>query len=288
MLAQVSIHTPTQGVTSPCWIPGRPIRFQSTHPRRVWLWKEGYERCWLRFQSTHPRRVWQESTSLSDSSNLFQSTHPRRVWLLSMLRFTYKDVSIHTPTQGVTMEYFLQYARYRFQSTHPRRVWLLSSSLKSATKNVSIHTPTQGVTHLRLPQRLIPMFQSTHPRRVWQKWNALLLKVRLFQSTHPRRVWHRGWHEQIPMLCFNPHTHAGCDRMEILENVLSIVSIHTPTQGVTVWTQPYTYRTFCFNPHTHAGCDGRFVKGHNYGFKFQSTHPRRVWPGYWIVRFLTN
>ena len=251
--------------------------FQSTHPRRVWLWKEGYERCWLRFQSTHPRRVWQESTSLSDSSNLFQSTHPRRVWLLSMLRFTYKDVSIHTPTQGVTMEYFLQYARYRFQSTHPRRVWLLSSSLKSATKNVSIHTPTQGVTHLRLPQRLIPMFQSTHPRRVWQKWNALLLKVRLFQSTHPRRVWHRGWHEQIPMLCFNPHTHAGCDRMEILENVLSIVSIHTPTQGVTVWTQPYTYRTFCFNPHTHAGCDGRFVKGHNYGFKFQSTHPRRVW-----------
>ena len=230
------------------------------------------------FQSTHPRRVWQESTSLSDSSNLFQSTHPRRVWLLSMLRFTYKDVSIHTPTQGVTMEYFLQYARYRFQSTHPRRVWLLSSSLKSATKNVSIHTPTQGVTHLRLPQRLIPMFQSTHPRRVWQKWNALLLKVRLFQSTHPRRVWHRGWHEQIPMLCFNPHTHAGCDRMEILENVLSIVSIHTPTQGVTVWTQPYTYRTFCFNPHTHAGCDGRFVKGHNYGFKFQSTHPRRVWP----------
>ncbi len=80
----------------------------------------------------------------------------------------------------------------------------------------------------------------------------------------------------IPQICFNPHTHAGCDRMEILENVLSIVSIHTPTQGVTVWTQPYTYRTFCFNPHTHAGCDGRFVKGHNYGFKFQSTHPRRV------------
>ena len=34
--------------------------------------------------------------------------------------------------------------------------------------------------------------------------------------------------------CFNPHTHAGCDRMEILENVLSIVSIHTPTQGVTL------------------------------------------------------
>ena len=176
------------------------------------------------------------------------------------------------------MEYFLQYARYRFQSTHPRRVWLLSSSLKSATKNVSIHTPTQGVTHLRLPQRLIPMFQSTHPRRVWQKWNALLLKVRLFQSTHPRRVWHRGWHEQIPMLCFNPHTHAGCDRMEILENVLSIVSIHTPTQGVT--------RTICYLntwsmfQSTHPRRVWQDYSGLlGFPHKFQSTHPRRVWHG---------
>ena len=230
--------------------------FQSTHPRRVWLWKEGYERCWLRFQSTHPRRVWHHRAEFPAVQSGFNP---------------------HTHAGCDYYQCFDLHIRM-FQSTHPRRVWLLSSSLKSATKNVSIHTPTQGVTHLRLPQRLIPMFQSTHPRRVWQKWNALLLKVRLFQSTHPRRVWHRGWHEQIPMLCFNPHTHAGCDRMEILENVLSIVSIHTPTQGVTVWTQPYTYRTFCFNPHTHAGCDGRFVKGHNYGFKFQSTHPRRVWP----------
>ena len=166
----------------------------------------------------------------------------------------------------------------KFQSTHPRRVWLLSSSLKSATKNVSIHTPTQGVTHLRLPQRLIPMFQSTHPRRVWQKWNALLLKVRLFQSTHPRRVWHRGWHEQIPMLCFNPHTHAGCDRMEILENVLSIVSIHTPTQGVTLnlwhrqgerWFQSTHPRRVWHSDRLCAICR----------VTFQSTHPRRVWLG---------
>ena len=147
----VSIHTPTQGVTSPCWIPGRPIRFQSTHPRRVWLiisYKHaqsvsfnphthaGCDRsgrftlCCSMDVSIHtPTQGVTDVGMCPICSKKFQSTHPRRVWLLSMLRFTYKDVSIHTPTQGVTMEYFLQYARYRFQSTHPRRVWLYNTLL---------------------------------------------------------------------------------------------------------------------------------------------------------------
>ena len=168
-LVIVSIHTPTQGVTTPCWIPGRPIRFQSTHPRRVWLWKEGYERCWLRFQSTHPRRVWQESTSLSDSSNLFQSTHPRRVWLLSMLRFTYKDVSIHTPTQGVTHLRLPQRLIPMFQSTHPRRVWPDGNIGECAVDcfNPHTHAGCDGMDATLYVSDVL--FQSTHPRRVWRK-----------------------------------------------------------------------------------------------------------------------
>ncbi len=34
--------------------------------------------------------------------------------------------------------------------------------------------------------------------------------------------------------CFNPHTHAGCDTTNLTQNNEIIVSIHTPTQGVTM------------------------------------------------------
>ena len=55
------------------------------------------------------------------------------------------DVSIHTPTQGVTK--------------------LDISNVP--TENVSIHTPTQGVTLLDfLKKAVTTWFQSTHPRRV--------------------------------------------------------------------------------------------------------------------------
>ena len=60
-----------------------------------------------------------------------------------------------------------------------------------------------------------------------------LEKKILFQSTHPRRVW-----RQIRMSCRD-----------------SLVSIHTPTQGVTKWVHLWLPVSNCFNPHTHAGCD---------------------------------
>ena len=56
------------------------LKFQSTHPRRVW-------HNWFRtnfaedlFQSTHPRRVWQIRGIGHYLAAEFQSTHPRRVW----------------------------------------------------------------------------------------------------------------------------------------------------------------------------------------------------------------
>ena len=36
-----------------------------------------------------------------------------------------------------------------------------------------------------------------------------------------------------------------------------VVSIHTPTQGVTLWLSLVIYCFSRFNPHTHAGCDIR-------------------------------
>ena len=58
---------------------------------------------------------------------------------------------------------------------------------------------------------------------------------------------------RLLLLSFNPHTHAGCD-IGGWSNVINInVSIHTPTQGVTLWDSKNTNV-----------------------LKFQSTHPRRV------------
>ena len=170
--------------------------FQSTHPRRVWLWKEGYERCWLRFQSTHPRRVWPHRGHTASSAVCFNPhTHAgcdgsERYKEIEAL------VSIHTPTQGVTSGKVHPTTGHQFQSTHPRRVWLIISYKHAqsvsfnphthagcdrsgrftlcCSMDVSIHTPTQGVTQAE----------------VW-------------------KVWHRS---------FNPHTHAGCD--SISNNIL--------------------------------------------------------------------
>ena len=99
-------------------------------------------------------------------------------------------------------------------------------------------------------------FQSTHPRRVWQAYSVFDFSTDTFQSTHPRRVW-----LSIPL---HPQTWI-------------LVSIHTPTQGVTGWENPFECPNRRFNPHTHAGCD--FVSPCNWMsvFEFQSTHPRRVW-----------
>ena len=124
LATSVSIHTPTQGVTLYHLILVLPWWFQSTHPRRVWLSWNISITVKIKFQSTHPRRVWLLNRAGDIIDWLFQSTHPRRVWphlnvgcapLESFNPHTHAgcdfkyceeriiyDVSIHTPTQGVT------------------------------------------------------------------------------------------------------------------------------------------------------------------------------------------
>ena len=100
------------------------------------------------------------------------------------------DVSIHTPTQGVTK--------------------LDISNVP--TENVSIHTPTQGVT---LDQAAVAALEAgfnphTHAgcdKQLDKETRNLLVSIHTptqgvtFCSTMITRV----------LLCFNPHTHAGCD-----------------------------------------------------------------------------
>ena len=142
----VSIHTPTQGVTYNIVIIN--LCSGSFNPH------------------THAG---------CDSHNLGQSTvqfsfNPHThagCDLILLFHLLQVEVSIHTPTQGVT--------------------WWGSPTWRRLS--VSIHTPTQGVT-----------------------WKCLIPnRTTLFQSTHPRRVWLFCSFGAVFTLCFNPHTHAGCD-----------------------------------------------------------------------------
>ena len=187
-------------------------------------------------------------------------------------------VSIHTPTQGVTIRGKLffrlltkfqsthprrvwqqfnadYFAKVLFQSTHPRRVWRQSACKSLCSNWVSIHTPTQGVTSRHNPRR------DLHQVSIHTPTQGVTIS-----AYSPISIIFR----------FNPHTHAGCDIRHPIKAVMQIVSIHTPTQGVTnVWdnmvvtdgfqsTHPrrvwlhmlhHSYPYNCFNPHTHAGCD---------------------------------
>ena len=141
----VSIHTPTKGVTSAVQTSTSRYRFQSTHPRRVWL-NNGMRLDVLRVSIHTPTKgvTWPSEGGCTE--RVFQSTHPRRVWpqygctsngtwsfnphthegcdsrLCTMQQIAY--VSIHTPTKGVTYDFEIRFS----------------------IELVSIHTPTKGVT----------------------------------------------------------------------------------------------------------------------------------------------
>ena len=188
-LVIVSIHTPTQGVTTSIMYPAQASQFQSTHPRRVWL---------------------QQQSSVQNSISFNPHTHAGcDLFIISFI--SERSVSIHTPTQGVTRRFEWEVCGTGCFNPHTHagcdHVWIHSCHCS----DVSIHTPTQGVTHGVFSQYARYRFQSTHPRRVWHRSVSLL---------HLQKG-------------FNPHTHAGCDKM----------------------ANAGGFGERGFNPHTHAGCD---------------------------------
>ena len=121
--------------------------FQSTHPRRVWLFFAATTKLNFTFQSTHPRRVWQLAAFYLFLLTMFQSTHPRRVWQnegheiapsRSFNPHTHEGCDTLTcgplvccqcfnphTHEGCDLNSDFFYIHIRaFQSTHPRRVWL--------------------------------------------------------------------------------------------------------------------------------------------------------------------
>ena len=145
----------------------------------------------LRFQSTHPRRVWRQATYMHSHRYQFQSTHPRRVWHIANEENAREIfVSIHTPTKGVTQTFKPHRVTENVSIHTPTKGVTYYSRQAFLRQEVSIHTPTKGVTLRQTPYKhLLDLFQSTHPRRVWRYDSHFLNDWRKFQSTHPRRVW---------------------------------------------------------------------------------------------------
>ena len=144
---------------------------------------------------------------------MFQSTHLHEVWLWCRWHdWLYQDVSIHTPTWGVTRYSAQKFDTFRvsihtptwgvtlfpcyylavnhvFQSTHLHEVWPRHTSKECRLRQVSIHTPTWGVTGVILWRRYTISVSIHTPT-----WGVTLEKQQLakhsrFQSTHLHEVW---------------------------------------------------------------------------------------------------
>ena len=125
--------------------------------------------------------------------------------------WTLFDVSIHTPTQGVTCLRCSSCAVSSVSIHTPTQGVTLAVAVIQIHGIVSIHTPTQGVTNIQGYRRgLVSFNPHTHAGCD----STMLVALRCVD-------------------CFNPHTHAGCDGSKVCITVLAHVSIHTPTQGVT-------------------------------------------------------
>ena len=130
--------------------------------------------------------------------------------------------------------------------------------LQQEHQSVSIHTPTWGVTKRR-------QFPNNEPR---------------FQSTHLHEVWRYKYYGRYVNESFNPHTYMRCDEIITKIHRLFLVSIHTPTWGVTIfnnwikkewvvsihtptWGVTSTWnnknKKICFNPHTYMRCDVKIL-----------------------------
>ena len=188
-------------------------------------------------------------------------------------------VSIHTPTQGVTFLYICNVFRICF---NPHTHAGCDNPLPRLTRvhnRFNPHTHAGCDTISFYSNTIILCFNPHTHAGCDSAARPKVLTVARFQSTHPRRVWpHRG-HTASSAVCFNPHTHAGCDGSERYKEIEALVSIHTPTQGVTsgkvhpttghqfqsthprrVWHHRAEFPAVQsgFNPHTHAGCDYDF------------------------------
>jgi len=121
-----------------------------------------------------------------------------------------------------------------FQSTHPRGVRPCFAHTNQTRTIVSIHAPTRGATIDATRYACEDdMFQSTHPRGVRPHFTILKAPERGVSIHAPTRG------ATLPLfpiskfiICFNPRTHAGCDRTYFRPRLISYKFQSTHPRGV--------------------------------------------------------
>ena len=162
-------------------------------------------------------------------------------------------VSIHTPTQGVTPTGERTRKDGSF-NPHTHAGCDERNIRRYVGRIVSIHTPTQGVTREEGWSRRPGRSFNPHTHAGCDSVRRPPPTMTSCFNPHTHAGCDAGYVQKIQSLVsFNPHTHAGCDIAHVKLMYDRLVSIHTPTQGVTILRRRFSSR-----------CE------------FQSTHPRRV------------
>ena len=100
------------------------LKFQSTHPRRVWLISTDKQFGMAKVSIHTPTKgvTFRRSKSSFVAIRFNPHTHEGCDFTVNV-KLLGKAVSIHTPTKGVTLCKVDNQGTNEFQSTHPRRVW---------------------------------------------------------------------------------------------------------------------------------------------------------------------
>ena len=137
------------------------------------------------------------------------------------------------PTRGTTADRWISSAQSPFQNTCPRGA--RRSPPHTATRpEISIHVPTRGTTanHSARPTShdFNPRAHEGHDGGNCVGWNN---------------------HQH-----FNPRAHEGHDKQHCFSRLCSYISIHVPTRGTTLSSNPVIFQQD-FNPRAHEGHDCR-------------------------------
>ena len=256
---KISIHTPTQGVTKMSCTAYVIVDISIHTPTQGVTRKKQRITLWTLYFNPHSHAGSDiDLLSYVNRKIGFQSTLPRREWRKTFSPVhEYIEISIHTPTQGVTTNtHFFQLRFAAFQSTLPRREWQRAFWLWYYSRGFQSTLPRREWHWKHCQLVWIVWFQSTLPRREWLPPRKQEKIRAQFQSTLPRREWlvcrkirWRRGNDFNPhshagsdiIYCssynnpydFNPHSHAGSDISEYPSLQTELISIHTPTQGVT-------------------------------------------------------
>ena len=165
------------------------IQFQSTHLHEVWHKKDWLNSGLTSFQSTHLHEVWLRLCTYLRALKCFNPHTYMRCDAIIPSISSFRNVSIHTPTWGVTPHYTNLGISGAFQSTHLHEVWPIGLVHLLIVGGFNPHTYMRCDSLNNLNWSILGCFNPHTYMRCDSVW------------------WFYMWY----YWCFNPHTYMRCD-----------------------------------------------------------------------------